>query len=84
FGWGGVIGVIVAMLIMVAFQLGFVGYLFTACSALERWMAVASAGFMLVSMFRQSNLLLVVGLCLVAVVVFSQSLKRRSADVAGP
>lgn len=82
FGWAGVIGVIAAMLIMVAFQLGFVGYLFAECSAAERWMGVASAGCMLVSMFRQSNLLLVVGLCLLAVVFLSQTLKRRRAKAA--
>jgi len=84
FGWEGIIGIIVAMLIMVAFQIGFVGYLFVECSSIERWMAVASAGFMLVSKFMQSDPLLLIGIILLAMTVILQYLKRRSVKADGP
>jgi TRAP-type uncharacterized transport system fused permease subunit len=83
FEWGGMIGVITAILIMVALQIGFVGYLFTDCSGLERWMAVASACFMLVSKFLQSDMLLVIGLILFAVTVIWQFSRHRLSKTVG-
>jgi len=83
FGWEGIIGIIAAMLIMVAFQIGFVGYLFVECSSIERCMAVASAGFMLVSKFMQSDPLLLIGIILLAMTVILQYLKHRSVKADG-
>jgi TRAP-type uncharacterized transport system fused permease subunit len=84
FGWGGIGGIITAILIMVALQVAFVGYMMTDCSAMERWMAGVSAAFMLISKFVQSNLFMVMGLVLLAMTVILQVLKRNSARTAGP
>lgn len=81
FGWAGIISVIVAMLLMVVFQVGFVGYLFTNCSGVERWMALTSAGLMLVWVLTQNNFLLVIGLCFLVAVVVSQLRNRRLAGL---
>lgn len=83
FGGGGIIGVIVGFLIMVIFQIGFVGYLFTNCCWLERGTAIVSAGLMFVSTVQQSHLLLGIGLALITVLVLRQWRSRMSGKATG-
>jgi TRAP-type uncharacterized transport system fused permease subunit len=84
FGGEGIIGVLTAFLIMVTFQIGFVGYLFTDCGWLERGMAIVSATLMFVSSIQQNYLLLGIGFALIALLVRRQWSRQKSFKAAGP
>jgi len=81
FSFEGVIGVIISILIMIIFQIGFVGYMITNCSLIERIIAISSGTLMFLFIIQKNQYLLIIGLILFILLIVLQRKKQSFSKV---
>jgi TRAP transporter 4TM/12TM fusion protein len=73
-------GIIASVLILSAFQVSFVGYLFTDCNKKERTLPIIGATLLLVYVITKSLMFFSAGILILAIFVFVQLRKRKAVE----